>query len=140
MRRTLPEHLTALDVMSAAELSKEWERVYGTPAPHLSADLLRLGVAWRVQEKKLGGLSRNARLVLKSSAGASEARATPRRKLTPGTRLVRDWHGIGHTVTVLDSGFEYAQRRWSSLTSIARHITGAQWSGPRFFGLTGEAS
>ena len=90
--------------------------------------------------EKLGGLSRNARLALKSSARSPEAGAPPRRKLTPGTRLVRDWHGTGHTVTVLDSGFEYDQRRWSSLTSIARHITGAKWSGPRFFGLTGAAS
>ena len=48
---------------------------------------------------------------------------------------MRDWHGVGHTVTVLDDGFDYDDRRWTSLTAIARSITGAKWSGPRFFGL-----
>lgn len=60
------------------------------------------------------------------------------RKLTPGTRLVRDWHGAGHTVTVLDDGFEYGGKRWKSLTAIAKAITGAHWNGPRFFGLAGS--
>jgi tRNA/rRNA methyltransferase len=58
------------------------------------------------------------------------------RKLMPGTRLVRDWHGVGHTVVVLEDGFEYGGRRWSSLTAIARAITGSHWNGPRFFGLS----
>jgi hypothetical protein len=54
----------------------------------------------------------------------------------PGTRLVRDWHGIGHTVIVLEDGFEYAGERWKSLTAIAKAITGTHWNGPRFFGLS----
>lgn len=58
------------------------------------------------------------------------------RKLTPGTRLVRDWHGVGHTVTVLEQGFAYGGKEWRSLSAIAKTITGAHWSGPRFFGLT----
>ena len=62
------------------------------------------------------------------------------RKLTPGTRLVRDWHGVGHTVIVLESGFEYDGKHWKSLTAIAKVITGAHWNGPRFFGLTGRKS
>jgi Protein of unknown function (DUF2924) len=60
------------------------------------------------------------------------------RKLTPGTRLVRDWHGLGHTVIVLDDGFEYDGKHWRSLTAIAKAITGTAWNGPRFFGLTGR--
>jgi hypothetical protein len=59
------------------------------------------------------------------------------RKLTPGTRLVRDWHGVGHTVIVLEDSFEFDGRHWKSLTAIARAITGTHWNGPRFFGLTG---
>ena len=58
------------------------------------------------------------------------------RKLTPGTRLVRDWHGVGHTVTVLEDGFVYDGLQWPSLSAIAKAITGAHWNGPRFFGLT----
>ncbi|MBL0115704.1 MAG: DUF2924 domain-containing protein [Sphingomonadales bacterium] len=57
------------------------------------------------------------------------------RSLKPGTRLVRHWHEKVHCVTVLDHGFEFEQRHYSSLTQIARQITGAAWSGPRFFGL-----
>ncbi|MCZ8172425.1 MAG: DUF2924 domain-containing protein, partial [Brevundimonas sp.] len=57
------------------------------------------------------------------------------RKLTPGTRLVRDWRGVGHTVVVLDDGFEYDRKHWKSLTAIAKAITGNQWNGPLFFGL-----
>ena len=57
------------------------------------------------------------------------------RKLTPGTRLVRDWRGQGHTVIVLEDGFEYDGKHWKSLTAIAKAITGNQWNGPLFFGL-----
>jgi hypothetical protein len=140
MKKYLAERLVALDAMGAAELANEWERAYGMPAPRISPDLLRLGVAWRLQEKKLGGLGRDARSALKPGACHSDATASRGRKLTPGTRLVRDWHGVGHAVTVLDSGFEYEGRHWPSLTAIARHITGAKWSGPRFFGLTEPTS
>lgn len=53
----------------------------------------------------------------------------------PGARLVREWHGRTHTVTVTEDGFEYAGMTYASLTKIARKITGTHWSGPRFFGL-----
>jgi hypothetical protein len=140
MKKRLAERLAALASMGTADLGNEWGRVYGMPAPRISPDLMRLGIAWRMQERKLGGLGRDARLALKSGPCPSDAEAPRGRKLTPGTRLVRDWHGVGHVVTVLDSGFEYEDRHWSSLTAIARHITGAKWSGPRFFGLRGACS
>jgi hypothetical protein len=60
---------------------------------------------------------------------------TPSLSLKPGARLVREWHGRTHTVTVTEDGFEYAGTNFPSLTKIAKKITGAQWSGPRFFGL-----
>jgi len=60
--------------------------------------------------------------------------------LKPGTRLLREWGGRTHTVIVLDEGFEYDGERYRSLTEIARHITGAHWSGPRFFGLREPAA
>jgi hypothetical protein len=68
-------------------------------------------------------------------SAAEQGRAAPPRKLTPGTRLVRDWHGVGHTVVVTESGFEYSGKSWKSLSAIAREITGTHWNGPRFFGL-----
>jgi hypothetical protein len=60
-------------------------------------------------------------------------------QLKPGAKLVREWHGKTHTVLVLDEGFEWRGKRWGSLTTIAKEISGAHWSGPRFFGLTGKA-
>jgi len=55
--------------------------------------------------------------------------------LKAGARLIREWRGRTHTVTVMEDGFEYAGTNYLSLTKIARKITGAHWSGPRFFGL-----
>lgn len=139
MRSTLDKRLCALEMMSIVQVRAEWERAYKTPAPDLSLDLLRGCVASRLQEKQMGGLNRHARRILNARDDAAVEKIQ-RRKLTPGTRLVRDWHGVGHTVTVLEEGFEYEGRPWISLTAIARHITGAKWSGPRFFGLNGAAS
>ena len=135
--------LDRLAAMSVDELKGEWARRYAGPAPNLSPDMLRLGIAYRMQEQKLGGLSRSTRSLLRQMAAQAArgdtGKAMPR-KLTPGTRLVRDWHGVGHTVTVLDTGFEYDGKQWKSLTAIARTITGTHWNGPRFFGLSGTAS
>lgn len=121
------------------ELKAEWARRFGAPAPTLSAELLRLGVGYKLQAQKHGGLSRGTRTLLRQVAARRgkgiEAKSQPR-KLTPGTRLVRDWHGLGHTVTVLNDGFEYAGQHWKTLTAVARAITGAHWNGPLFFGLS----
>jgi hypothetical protein len=127
--------------MSASDLSTEWARRYGAPAPNISPDLLRMGLAYKWQEQRRGGLGRSTRTLLaRASAdrGAPAAAIVRARKLTPGTRLVRDWHGVGHTVTVLEKGFEYGGKTWPSLSAIAKAITGAHWNGPRFFGLTGS--
>lgn len=139
MSKTLDQRLEAIEAMQPRALREEWERAYGTPSPGISTHLLRMGLAWRLQEKSLGGFSRAARHVL-AARDYAKAAQVQRRRLTPGTRLVRDWHDEGHTVTVLEEGFLYDNRSWPSLTAIARHITGAKWSGPRFFGLTGSSS
>ena len=123
------------------ELKQEWARRFDAPAPNLSPELLRLGIGYKLQELRLGGLSRGTRSLLREfAARAGEGSSTKPlpRKLTPGTRLVRDWHGVGHTVIVLDGGFEYNGKHWKTLTAVARAITGAHWNGPRFFGLTGR--
>ena len=123
------------------ELKQEWARRFGAPAPKLSPELLRLGIAYKLQEQRLGGLSRGTRLLLRQVAARAGEGGGPNplpRKLTPGTLLVRDWHGVGHTVIVLEHGFEYDGKHWKSLTAIAKAITGAHWNGPLFFGLTGR--
>ena len=132
--------LRRLMELSPDELRTEWARRCGTPVPSLSPDLLRLGIGYKLQEQRLGGISRPTRSLLRQVArrAADGGSKTPLpRKLTPGTRLVRDWHGSGHTVVVLEDGFEYDGRHWKSLTAIARAITGTHWNGYRFFGLSG---
>ena len=130
--------LGRLAELSPEDLKSEWARRYGTPAPALSPDLLRLGIGYKLQEQRLGGISRSTRSLLRQVAASGgeggEKKPLPR-KLTPGTRLVRDWHGVGHTVIVLEDGFEYDGKHWKSLTAIAKAITGNQWNGPLFFGL-----
>lgn len=135
--------LERLEDLSPDLLKKEWARRYGAPAPNISPDLLRLGIGYRLQEQRLGAISRETRSLLRQvtrTQDDGEAHVSTPRKLTLGTRLVRDWHGVGHTVTVLENGFEYDGKRWRSLTAIAKYITGTHWNGPRFFGLAGQKS
>ena len=128
--------------LSPDGLKQEWAHRYGAPAPNLSSDLLRLGIGYNLQEQRLGGVSRSTRSLLRqvaAGAGQGDGRKPMPRKLTPGTRLVRDWRGVGHTVTVLADGFEYDGKHWRSLTAIAKAITGTPWNGPLFFGLTARS-
>ena len=129
----LAEQLIALATMSLADLGPEWERVHRAPAPQIAADLLRLGIAYRLQERALGGLSRATAGALRKRAGQTRAGEGAR----PGTRLVRSWNGRTISVLVEEDGFVWEDRRYRSLSAIAREVTGAAWSGPRFFGLTG---
>lgn len=131
--------LDRLADMSTDELKAEWARRYAAPTPNLSPELLRLGIAYRLQEQKVGGVSRSTKSVLRQLARQPQEgklKSPSPRKLTIGTRLVRDWHGVGHTVTVQENGFEYDGRNWRSLTAIAKAISGSHCSGPGFFGLT----
>ena len=138
MARRTYMNLGRLAELPPEDLKQEWVRRYGVPAPALSTELLRLGIGYKLQEAKSGGISRETRTLLRQVAmrarEGAEKKPMPR-KLTPGTRLVRDWHGQGHTVTVLEDGFEYDGKHWKSLTAIAKAITGNQWNGPLFFGL-----
>lgn len=134
--------LDRLEDLGPAELKEEWARCHGAPVPSVTPDLLRLGIAYKLQEKKQGGLSRESKRLLRQAITVARqdcATAAPPRRLSPGTRLVRDWHGTGHTVIVCDDGFEYEGRTWRSLTAIAKAITGSHRNGPRFFGLSGDA-
>lgn len=138
MAKRLPL-IEQFESMPLTELQNAWWRLYGKAAPSLSPDLLRRGLAYRLQEKQKGGLHQQTKNYLEryaDKAGLACAKPALGAKLSVGTKLVRDWHGVGHSVTVLDNGFDYDGQHWRSLTAIARHITGTKWSGPRFFGLT----
>ena len=132
------------DNSSLNELREEYRRLFHTEPPKLSRDLLVRAIGYRRQEMKHGGLGNATRRKLQTIAKALRSTGrvgpTPSLSLKPGARLVREWHGRTHTVTVTDEGFEYAGANYTSLTTIAKKITGAHWSGPRFFGLLAVGS
>ena len=139
-QRTLDAALAALPTHTSTTLRQEWQRLHdAAPSLGLSPDLLRRGIAYKLQEAALGGLPSNLRKHLVAAAGAEvtsqPAMPVAPTHLSPGTTLVRDWHGQTYTITVLQGGFEYLGRHYASLSQIAREITGVGWSGPRFFGL-----
>ncbi len=136
--------LQALAEMDYDALRDEWRRLYRAhPPKRVSRDLLRLGVAWKLQEKANGGLSAALKRRLADLAKTMEQDGDIARnrvaRLKPGAKLIREWQGEIHTVAVLEDGFEWQGKRWRSLSVIAREITGSHWSGPRFFGLNGKA-
>ena len=126
------EQLAALAIMSSAELKEEWRRLTATPLPRVSPAMLRLALAWEIQARAYGGLSRaTTRQLDQLARGAT--RTSPAR---PGMRLVREWAGKVHVVTVgEDQVIRWDGREWRSLSEVARAITGTRWSGPAFFGL-----
>ncbi len=135
----LDQQIEALRSLSTAQLRDEWQRIWKEPAPRLGHDLLRRGIAWKLQEQAYGGLPRGAARELEHFARLVE-RGRPlglERIAKPGTRLVRQWRGRTFHVAVMDDGFLFDDRRYASLSQIAQVITGTKWSGPRFFGLVG---
>jgi hypothetical protein len=131
--------------LNEQQLRIEWRRLYRREPSRLSRDLLVRGVAYRLQEMARGGLSKATRRKLAAFAKQlqTDGRLIPPAdtpQLRPGARLVREWRGRTHTVAVVDGGFEYDGETHPSLSKIAEMITGAHWSGPRFFGLNGQAA
>lgn len=110
----------------------------------MTADLLRRGIAWRLQEKMHGGLPKDVRREIdrlaREFARNGDVARKPAVSIKPGTWLVREWGGDSHHVLVLDQGYFYRERRFRSLSTIATEITGTRWSGPRFFGLRSAAT
>ena len=139
----IPAEVARLDSLALDQLREEWRRLYQMPPPkRLSRDILLRGIAYKLQENAFGGLPKSiVRKLQSSDPGESPPVPTRRRRLSfkPGTRLVREWHGVTHSVVILADGVEWRGQRYRSLSVVAREITGAHWSGPRFFGLYGGA-
>ena len=139
--RTVLSSLAALKEMSVKELKAEWEKLIGTSAPNNSRAFLEFRIAYRIQELAYGGPDRETRRMLDLLADEVEGHSKrkyqiidPRNPVT-GTRLIREWEGIEHTVTVLKDGFDWQGRKFKSLSAVAREISGTRWNGYRFFGL-----
>lgn len=138
---TVLARLATLKTLSVNDLKTEWRSLFGVDAPNNSRPFLELRLGHRIQELAYGGPSRETVRLL--DALADELRGKPGRKAmigdsrrpVAGTRLVREWNGAEHTVTVLRDGFEFEGRKYKSLSAIARAITGTRWNGWRFFGI-----
>jgi hypothetical protein len=126
----LGAELTALEAMSRAELRAAWKRQLSTTPPNVSAGLLGLALAHHLQSQVIGGITKAMERKLQEIADGAAAT-----RVTPGTRFVREWRGKVHVVTMTEDGrFCWQDREWTSLSVVARAITGTQWSGPAFFG------
>jgi len=124
--------LAELELLGSAELRRRWRELVGEPAPQVSPKLLRLALAYALQARTHGGLSRRAQQVLDQVAGGK----TRTRQVQAGMRLVREWNGTLHVVTIEpDHTVQWNGKSWNSLSEVARAITGTRWSGPAFFGL-----
>ena len=133
--------LAGLKGMTISELKGEWQALIGSPPPNNSRQFLEQRLAYRIQELTFGGLSKPVRQLLDALADEVEGKkvrksviSDPRNPVI-GTRLMREWNGTEHVITVLKDGFDWQGRRYKSLSAIARAITGTQWNGYRFFGL-----
>ena len=138
---TVLAQLAALQRLSVNELKVKWEDFFASAAPNNSRAFLEVRIAGRIQELTYGGLSRDTRRALDLLADEVEGKkvrksviSDPRNPVI-GTRLVREWDGAEHVITVLKDGFDWQGRRYKSLSAVARDITGTQWNGYRFFGL-----
>jgi hypothetical protein len=138
--KKLTDELAELRGLDPTTLRQRWRALYRTEAPaHIGRALLLQAVAYRLQERALGGLKPSTRRLLERAAEDKVDRRPPTEapttKVTPGSVLIREWHGVSHRVTVLADGVLLRGARYRSLSEVARKITGTRWSGPRFFGL-----
>jgi hypothetical protein len=121
--------------LSGDALRRRWQALFGrSPSDHLTADLLRRMIANRIQEQAFGTLDRATLKLLDGLARRDGARGGER-NLKIGTVLVRDYQGRRHAVTVAPEGYVWEGEPYSSLSAIARAITGTVWNGPRFFAV-----
>ncbi len=122
--------ITALDRTACL---KHWREAFGRPPPkYLSPQFMQRVLIWETQSQMLGGVPVKTERVLKRLAAGK----TPVPTAKAGSHLIREWNGRTYQVEVTGDGYVFDGKTWRSLSAIARHITGAQWSGPRFFGLT----
>ena len=138
----LAMEITKISDLSRGSLVERWANAYGRPPPKgISRRLLEYTAAYQLQLDRIGRLKPATRRKLSRLAeSTSDNRVSPKRagsktELGPGSRLIREWHGKTHIVDVRENGVLYQGQTYRSLSEVARLITGARWSGPRFFGL-----
>jgi hypothetical protein len=138
MTDTVLARLAEIRTMDIVALKSMWRDLYASEPPPYNRKFLESRLAYRMQELAYGGLKPETLKRLAALAEELEPRGSRRRVESmpvAGTRLLREWQGVEHAVTVLADGFEYEGRPYKSLSAIARAITGTRWNGWLFFGL-----
>jgi hypothetical protein len=136
--RSLARELAGLSALDRNKLIEKWRSLYGTEPPSGSQNKFLLhAIAYRMQEQVLGGLKPATRRFLERAVqdNASRQQILPTVSIKPGTRLLREWHGVTYEVIITKDAVQCNGKRYRSLSEVARAITGARWSGPLFFGL-----
>ena len=135
----LEQEIQELLTLDVTVLRRKWATLFGAdPSPYLGRMFLVRAIAYRLQERAFGGLKPSTHRLLdrfSETRGNKTQPSAPRQRAGAGTVLIRQWRGVQHRVTVLDSDVLYRGRRYTSLSEVARTITGTHWSGPLFFGL-----
>ena len=129
--------VVALPTLKNDDIKKLWQELFDEPAPRKKRDYLIPRLAWRIQELAYGGLADAAQERINQLIRSKEPiKPSSNRIRRPaiGTKLIREYQGVEHHVTVARNGFEYQNRTYRSLSHVAREITGTRWSGPLFFG------
>ena len=130
--------ITELDALDRGTLAALWSETFGEDPPKgISQGLMRRFLADEIQARQRGGVSTVVAKAYGRIASGTDIRA--QRPLSPGGRYIREWNGTTHVVEATKDGYLWKGQAWRSLSAIAREITGAHWSGPRFFGLTRAA-
>jgi len=137
--QALQAEISELPTLDIGGLREKWAALFGfNPSPLLGRPFMIGSIAYRLQEKRFGGLKPFIQRLLdqvSEAASNEDLPRLPKPRASAGTVLIREWRGVRHRVTVLDDAVVYRGQRYKSLSEVARIITGAHWSGPRFFGL-----
>lgn len=144
MEKHVLARVLALPKMTTKELQEIWKEMFNKDAPKMHKTLLVKKLAYQIQKIAYGGSDDIEKRIAEhannyfGSGGNKQKRKTSYHSPIVGTKLVREYKGIEHQVTVLGDGFEYQNCKYTSLSKIAGEITGVAWSGPAFFGLTSK--
>ncbi|WP_377190448.1 DUF2924 domain-containing protein [Ruegeria meonggei] len=134
-----PRSAEDLEALTREQCTALWRSCFRTPFPrHLSLTIAKPILAFELQTRQLGGLNRQTQSALKAATSHQRDQRAP--AMQPGSQIVREWNGVTHRVDVLEEGFSWKGQTYRSLSAIAKAITGAHWSGPRFFGLKERAN
>jgi Protein of unknown function (DUF2924) len=131
--------LEDIAAMARVELVTHWTALTGAPPPpRTSTPLIRRVVAYQTQARAMGDLSPKLQRELKALGSETVRKTAP--SMEPGGRFIREWNGVRHVVEAGETGYCWQGQSFRSLSAVAKAITGAHWSGPRFFGLAGPRS